>query len=138
MPLAVTIGAEAVEVRHAVGLTAWCALEVLAARPADDGEPWVVHSSVRDVAVRLGIAPNTAERASVALRDAGLVTAIQGRESAGRFGPTVYRLTVHASVLSRQTREPLTVSTPTPAPLPRVGSKPVVDGGQQLALLPSA
>ena len=84
VPVAVTIGAAAADVRRAVGLTAWCALEVLAATPAESGEPWAVGSSVRDVAARLGVAPNTAQRAIGVLRDARLVTVIQGRAFAGR------------------------------------------------------
>ena len=76
-PVAVTVGPAAADVRRAVGPTAWCALEVLAATPADDGERWVVRSSVRDVAARLGVAPNTAQRALGVLREAGLITAVQ-------------------------------------------------------------
>ena len=136
--VAVTVGAAAADVRRAVGPTAWCALEVLAATPADDGELWIVRSSVRDVAARLGVAPNTAQRALAVLREAGLVTAIQGREHGGRFGATAYRLTVDPSVLCRQTREPLVASSPMLAPQPRVAAKPAVDLGQQLVLLPSA
>lgn len=133
-----TIGPAAVDVRRAVGLTAWCALEVLAATPADDGDPWMVRSSVRDVALRLGVAPNTAQRALAVLRDGGLIVAIQGRVNGGRFGSGVYRLTVDTSVLTRQTREPLISSGPTRVPQPRVASKPAVAHGQQLTLLPSA
>ena len=137
-PVAVTVGPAAVDVRRAVGPGAWCALEVLAATPADDGgEPWIVHSSVRDVAVRLGVAPNTAQRALAVLRDAGLVTVIQGRASAGRFGASAYRLTVDMSVLTRQPREPLTPTCSMLAPQPRPASKPAAVCGQQLALLPS-
>jgi DNA-binding transcriptional ArsR family regulator len=88
VPVAVMVGREAGDVRRAIGPTAWCALEVLATTPADDGELWVVRSSVRDVAARLGVAPNTAQRALAVLRDAGLVTVIQDREHGGRFGGT--------------------------------------------------
>jgi DNA-binding transcriptional ArsR family regulator len=137
VPVAVMVGREAGDVRRAIGPTAWCALEVLATTPADDGELWVVRSSVRDVAARLGVAPNTAQRALAVLRDAGLVTVIQDREHGGRFGGTAYRLTVDASVLCRRTREPLSASSPTLAPRPRVASKPVAAFGQQLVLLRS-
>jgi DNA-binding transcriptional ArsR family regulator len=136
-PVAVTVGAAAADVRRAVGPAAWCALEVLAATPVESGETWAAESSVRDVAARLGVAPNTAQRAISALRDAGLITVIQGRAFGGRFGPSVYRLTVETNVLRRETREPLTASSPRLAPQPRVESKAAVDRGQQLALLPS-
>ena len=76
-PVAVTIGPAAGDVRRAIGLTAWCALELLATAPAQNDEPWIVHSSVRDIAVRLGVAPNTAQRALAALRDVGLISAIK-------------------------------------------------------------
>ena len=104
-PVAVTVGAAAEEVRLAVGPLAWCALEVLAGVAVVDGERWVVRSSVRDVAARLGVAPNTAQRALGVLREGGLVTAIQDREHGGRFGGAAYRLTVDVSVLCRQTCE---------------------------------
>jgi hypothetical protein len=136
-PVVVTIGPAAGDVRRAIGLTAWCALELLAATPAENGEPWVVHSSVRDVAERLGVAPNTAQRALAALRDVGLISAIQGRERAGRFASSAYRLTIDTSVLTRLTREPLMLSTPTRFTQPRVASTPHVIRGQQLSLLPS-
>lgn len=112
----VTIGRAAADVRRAIGPTPWCALEVLAATPADDGAPWVVRSSVRAVAARVGVATNTAQRALSALRGAGLITAMQDREYGGRFGRTAYRLTVDSSVLGRHAREPLTASNQTLAP----------------------
>src|SRR5215207_8678714 len=131
-PVAVTIGPAAVDVRRAVGPTAWCAIELLAATPADDGEPWIVWSSVRDVAVRLGVAPNTAQRGLAALRAAGLIVVVQVRESAGRFGASGYRLTVDPDLLHRQTRESLFTSHPTIASQPRVASKPAAPRGEQL------
>ena len=90
------------------------------------------------VAARLGVAPNTAQRALAVLREAGLVTATQDRERGGRFGGTAYRLTVDPSVLGRQTREPLAGRHPDRLRLSRrVPVEPVVALGQQLVLLPS-
>ncbi len=137
-PVAVTIGTAAGDIRRAVGPSAWCALEVLAATPVDDGELWVVRSSVRAVAARLSVASNTAQRALAVLRGAGLITAIQDREHGGRFGGIAYRLTVDPSVLCRQTHEPLVASIPRLASQPRLAASPAVARGQQLVLLPSA
>ena len=78
-----------------------CTLEVLAATPAVGGEPWVVESSVRDVATLVGVARNTTHSTISTLRDAGLITVIQGHAFGGRFGPSVYRLTLEANVLRR-------------------------------------
>jgi hypothetical protein len=133
----VTVGAAAADVRRIVGLTARCALEVLAATPADDGEPWVVESSVRDVAALVGVAPNTAQRALAVLRRAGLIDAVQRRGFAGRFGVSAYQLTVDPNVICRQTSESITASGPMTAFHRRVASKPAVALGQQLVLLPS-
>ncbi len=110
-PIEIAIGPAAGDVRRSVGATAWCALEVLAATPADDGELWIVRSSACAVAAHLGVAPNTAQRALGVIREAALVTAIQDREHGGRFGGTAYRLTVDQSVLGRQTRGPLNASS---------------------------
>jgi hypothetical protein len=59
-------------------------LRLLAATPTDDGELWVVRTSVRDVAARLAVRRTPPSGAAV-LRDAGLVTVIQDRAHSGRF-----------------------------------------------------
>lgn len=136
---AVVVGTAAHDVRRAVGPTSWCVLEVLAATPADSGEPWVVPSSVRHVAAQLGIAANTAQRALAVLRDAGLVTPSQRRELAGRFGGGTYVLTVDSDVLDRRVLESVSVAQPpVAAPRPRAAAAPVLHHGEQLALLSSA
>jgi hypothetical protein len=139
-PAAVTVVVEAAatDVRRTVGPTAWCALEVLAATPSDDGEVWVVWSSVRDVASHLGIAANTAQRALRVLRDRGLITVIQDREHGGRFGSTAYALTVDPCVLSRPPlatlRDAIAATLATRVRTPRPSTP---ECGEQLALLPS-
>ena len=137
-PVAVTIGPGAAHVRRAVGATAWCALEVLCTTPAEVGGPWIVRSSVRDVAARLGIATNTAQRGLAALRNAGVIAAVQSRDCSGRFASGAYRLTVDANVLSRPTRESHDASNPTHSSRSHVAAKPTADRSQQLQLLPSA
>jgi hypothetical protein len=134
---AVTVGTAAADVRRVVGPTAWCALEVLASAPADEAEQWVVNSSVRDVAARLGVSSNTAQRALAVLRATGLVAVIQGRERAGRFGAATYRLTVDPNVLCRQMSKSLSASPSVLVPQSRVVSKPAAALGQQLVLVPS-
>jgi hypothetical protein len=101
--VAVIVGAAAAPVRRNLGPAAWCALEVLATEPAaDGGDVWIVSSSVRTLAARMGVAKNTGQRALTALRKAGFVASIQHRDSTGKFGQSAYRLNVAADVLSRQ------------------------------------
>ena len=76
---------------------------------------------------------------SAALREAGLVSVIQGRERGGRFGGTAYRLTVDADVLCRQTPELARRETVRCLPSASASRRsPSVALGQQLVLLPSA
>jgi hypothetical protein len=141
-PVPVTVGPAAADVRRALGPMAWCALEMLATTPADDGEPWVVRTSVRDVAARIGVATNTAQRALAVLRHAGFIAAVQRRGCTGRFGSGAYRLTVDPDVLRRQPRAMHTAindtaSTRQGAPQ-RPAPRTTAARAQQLALLPPA
>jgi DNA-binding IclR family transcriptional regulator len=117
-------------VRREVGSSAWCALEVLATCPrhASDGA-WLVRCSVRDLADRLGVATNTAQRALATLRKAALVSPIQGRGDGGRFGSGWYHLTIPPDVLSSQ------MATDVCAHVGPARVKAVI--GEQLELLPS-
>jgi hypothetical protein len=135
----VVVGATAEDVRRAVGPTAWCALEVLATSPStgdDDGE--TVRSCVRELATRIGVSTNTAQRALVALRRAGLVEFVQRRDVGGRFGDSSYRLSIADDVLTRQALD-------APSPRRRAGrpgsrsvalAPPVGGFAEQLVLLP--
>jgi DNA-binding transcriptional ArsR family regulator len=97
------VGAAAADVRRSLGPTAWCALEVLAASPRDQvADAWIVRSSVRDLAARMGVAKNTAQRALADLRDARLVEFAQRRDGGGRFHASTYRLAVPDAVLTPQ------------------------------------
>ena len=139
----VIVGAGATRARAILGPVAWCALEVLATTPADDGgDAWIVTGSVRTVAARMGVAKNTAQRALTALRDAGLVASIQRRGGSGEFASCAYRLNVDADVLSRQPPTPSTVESQAVQsrrvlPKSPVALKAAVEIGQQLVLLPS-
>src|SRR5262245_32104920 len=54
------------------------------------GDPAVI--SVRALAVELGVAPNTAQRALRLLRDRGLIHPRQGRATGGRFEHGAYHV----------------------------------------------
>jgi hypothetical protein len=141
--VAVIVGAAADGKRRVAGPAAWCALEVLATTPPlEDTDAWIVCSSVRSVATRMGVAKNTAQRALAALCEAGLVAPSQRRSGTGEFGSCEYRLNVPADVLSRQLRTSPSGSSETgPSgrvpPKPTVAVKASVEIGQQLVLLPS-
>ena len=95
----VLVGEHAGDVRRQLGPLAWAALEVLVSHGTMvDGE-LIADSSVRDVAVQLGVAKNTAHRAVRALRAAVLVSPIQRRDHDGRFLDGGYRLTIPHDVL---------------------------------------
>jgi IclR helix-turn-helix domain len=138
------VGAAAAEVRRSLGPSAWSALEVLATTPqSPSAEPWTVHCSVRELATRMGVAKNTAQRALTTLRRECLVELAQRREADGRFDASVYRLTVPNGVFNRETRQ-APVNRRNPPRIRRVPAVPVIAGptavvGEQLALpLPSA
>jgi DNA-binding transcriptional ArsR family regulator len=140
--IVVVIGHAAENARRALGPAAWCALEILAATRPAEGEGWLVHSSVRSLAMRMGVAPNTAHRALNVLRTAGLVESTQRRRKGGEFGASTYRLTVDVEVLRSQGQrgrgsdQPVEVAPSASKPL--VAHKARAESGEQLVLLPSA
>jgi hypothetical protein len=142
-PVAETVGPAAADIRRTVGPMAWCAFEVLATTPpVDGGDAWIVSSSVRALATRMGVAKNTAHRAIAMLRGAGLVSTVQRRRGSGEFGSCAYRLTVNADVLSRQpeaSSAPSSQADPSGRILPKppITAKAASPVGEQLALLPT-
>ena len=138
------VGGAAAEVRRSVGPTAWAALEVLAASPRSHGPgAWTVHSSVRELATRMGVAKNTAQRALVTLRVARLVEFDQQRGGGGRFDASAYRLDVPDDVLTLQPLQRAAAARSSRRSKPgtggRVGAASPAGGfDEQLVLLPLA
>ena len=140
--VAVIVGVAAAQVRRNLGTVAWCALEVLATTPPDDGDGWIVASSVRALAARMGVATNTAQRALAVLREADLVVSVQRRRRNGEFGPSAYRLTMNGDVLSHPPQTSLAGSDQSIQSRRLASKSPVaspvsIEFGQQLVLLPS-
>jgi len=129
------LGDGAAAVRRHLGPTAWAALEVLASGVAEDAGAPVASTSIRDIAEALGVATNTAHRATRRLVAAGLITPDQLRASDGRFIAGVYRLTVPDDVLRLAHHE--RVESPTSPPPTRPRSTRRRDVGTQLDLLTS-
>ncbi len=124
MTTALPPGPRTAALRRDLGPTAWCALECLLERT---GEGAVAVSSVRSLAMDLGVAKNTAHSALVALVRAGIAEAVQDRASDGRFRPGGYRLHLGGLVASPSARRTRTRSAATMTPDPA-----------QLSLLPPA
>ena len=133
-PASLIVGAAAAEVRRSLGPSAWCALEVLATTPpSPSADSWTVHCSVRELATRMGVAKNTAQRALTTLRRACLVELAQRREADGRFDASVYRLTVPDGVFDREPRQAPVASPQAAAHSPgprRVGHRRPDRGGR--------
>ena len=82
-------GSRAAATRRSLGPVAWCVLECLLER-SDDGRTST--ASVRSIAADLGVAKNTAQRATASLVRAGVAEPVQERDAQGRFRPGRYRL----------------------------------------------
>jgi hypothetical protein len=87
------VGSGALGVVGRVGSTSWTVLTALAVDAAASGE-LTVRASVRSLAAELGLNKDTVARALVRLRRACLVVPV-----AGRFEPSMYRLTIPPEVI---------------------------------------
>ena len=130
----VVVGHGAAPVRRRLGPTGWVLLEAVVARGRSDGDAIVASVSVRSLAAELGLAKNTVARALVAVRAAGLLTAIQARDAAGTFASGSYLVTVPAEVLAVARHSSRHVRPSHPRDL-RVSSVPISQV-EQLSLLP--
>lgn len=92
------LGTDSVELRRALGPTAWVVFEqlLLASTVTPSGSRASV--SVRSLAAELGLAKDTVARALSRLRRAGLVRMIQTRTRAGAFAAGSYLLTIPDSI----------------------------------------
>lgn len=95
----VLIGSATAPLRSELSASAWVALECLVARSHPSPSGPVVEVGVRDLAADFGGSKNTAQRALVALTEAGLLTADHARSDDGTFRPTRYLLHLPTDVL---------------------------------------
>ena len=109
-PVALVIGAASLELRRALGPSAWLVFEEMLLRSTTQRGERIAHVSVRSLAVALGVAKDTVARALNRLRDAGLVTPAQPKNERGLFEAGSYvidvpeGLTVSAMELGPQAR----------------------------------
>ena len=96
----VVIGPEADDVRCRLGPASWVVLEAMMQRASETDAGLVVAVSLRSLASSLGLSKDTIARSVRRLRDAGLVSSIQRRDSSGAFAAGSYRLAVPRSCLS--------------------------------------
>lgn len=97
------VAAESRQARRRLGPTAWAVLEDVALDAyLDDHARLVAVTSVRRVALQLGISKDTAARALLRLADAGLVERQSRRDESGTFSASVYVVCLdHCRGLSR-------------------------------------
>lgn len=129
------LGPMADATRRSLGPLAWAALEALVTDAHTSDGVDVVDTSVRQLATRLGVAKNTAHRALVTLRDAGLLEPQQSRATSGQFAAGAYRLAVAPSIL----RLAVEAAAPSGAPRPvkRRAPRRAPSPSRQLSLLSS-
>ena len=129
----VVLDASSIDLRRALGPTAWVVFEELLVVSSGPVEACHASVSVRSLAVQLGLAKDTVARALVRLRRAGLVTATQSRTVSGVFTTGCYRLTVPASItFADHSVAPPSVSER--VSLPPRSSRSSRSSGSQLAL----
>ena len=131
----VVLGPMADETRRSLGPLAWAALEALVTDAHTIDGVALADTSVRQLAIRLGGAKNTAHRALVTLRDAGLLEPQQSRATSGQFAVGAYRLAVAPSIL----RLAVEAAAPSGAPRPvkRRAPRRAPSPSRQLSLLSS-
>ncbi len=93
-PVALVIGAASLELRRALGPSAWLVFEEMLLRSTTQRGERIAHVSVRSLAVALGVAKDTVARALNRLRDAGLVTPAQPKNERGLFEAGSYVIDV--------------------------------------------
>ena len=96
----VVIGPDANDVRCRLGPASWTVLEAMMQRASETDDGLAVAVSIRSLASSLGLSKDTIARSVRRLRDAGLVSSIQCRNSSGAFAAGSYRLAVPRSCLS--------------------------------------
>jgi IclR helix-turn-helix domain len=78
-------------IRRQVGPLAWAVLEELALTAQPDDRGWITPLGVRAIAAAIGVTKNTAARAVITLRSAGLVTPDRVKTTEGQ-SVSAYRL----------------------------------------------
>lgn len=83
--VSLVIGAASLELRRALGPSAWLVFEEMLLRSTSERGERIAHVSVRSIAAALGVAKDTVARALSRLRDAGLVSPAQPKNERGLF-----------------------------------------------------
>jgi DNA-binding transcriptional ArsR family regulator len=92
--VSLVIGAASLELRRALGPSAWLVFEEMLLRSTTERGERIAHVSVRSMAAALGVAKDTVARALNRLRDAGLVTPAQPKNKRGLFEAGSYVIEV--------------------------------------------
>jgi len=132
------LGPMAEETRRSLGPLAWAALEALVTAASDSHDPCTAPTSVREFASRLGVSKNTAHRALVALRRAGMIEPLQARSSSGHFAAGAYRLDVDSSILTTVDASSFTSSNSAPKRQRSSRRRTPPTASSQLSLLPES
>lgn len=93
-PVSLVVGAASLELRRALGPSAWLVFEEMLLRSTTERGERIAHVSVRSMALALGVAKDTVARALSRLRDAGLVSPAQPKNERGLFDAGSYVIDV--------------------------------------------
>jgi len=104
-PVSLVIGAASLELRRALGPSAWLVFEEMLLRSTTERGERIAHVSVRSMAAALGVAKDTVARALNRLRDADLVSPAQLKNDRGLFEAGSYVIDVPEG-LALSTSEP--------------------------------